>query len=95
MQLKSTCGPHAMLPRFVIQLVKHYSSNWFNCLIVWQSQASTHFYRIRESRGFPLKWCIICLFYVIDSQINGGGAALNHLPLLFCKSVYYFQKRGK
>ena len=31
---------------------------------------------------------IICLCYVIGSQMKGGGgAALNHLPILFCKSV--------
>ena len=39
----------------------------------------------------PFKWYIICLCYVIGSQMNGGGGGgggLNHLPLLFCKSVY-------
>ena len=28
---------------------------------------------IEISRGFPLKWCIICLCCVIGSQTNGGG----------------------
>ena len=34
MQLKSTCGPPAMLSRFTIKRTKHYVPNWFNCLIV-------------------------------------------------------------
>ena len=29
--------------------------------------------------------------YVIGSQTNGGGGGLNHLPLLFCKSVFKFR----
>ena len=44
--------------------------------------------QIRISGEFPLKWYMICLCYVIGSQMNGGRGALNHLPLLFCKSVY-------
>ena len=34
MQLKSTCGPSAMLSRSTIKRAKYYASNWFNCLIV-------------------------------------------------------------
>ena len=33
-QLKSTCGPRAMLSCFTIKRAKDYVSNWFNCLIV-------------------------------------------------------------
>ena len=42
-QLKSTCGPHAMLSRFTVKHATHYASNWFNCLTdrpFRQSQAS-------------------------------------------------------
>ena len=34
MQLKTTCGPRAMLSRFIIKHAKHYAPNWFTCLIV-------------------------------------------------------------
>ena len=34
MQLRSTCGPRAILSRFTIKRVKHYVPNWFNYLIV-------------------------------------------------------------
>ena len=34
MQLKSICGPRAMLSRFTVKRKKHYAPNWFNYLIV-------------------------------------------------------------
>ena len=49
----------------------------------------------RNLQTIPFKMMyIICPCYVIGSKMNGGGGgggggALNHLPLLFCKSVYY------
>ena len=36
MQLKSTCGPPAMLSRFTIKCANHYTPNLFNFLIVRQ-----------------------------------------------------------
>ena len=33
-QLKSSCGPRAMLCRFIVKRAKHYTPNWFDCLIV-------------------------------------------------------------
>ena len=41
MQLKSTCGPRAMLSRFTIKRAKHYAPNWFNRLIVCSSGAKS------------------------------------------------------
>ena len=43
-----------------------------------------------QSISFKMMYNDLC--YVIGSQMNGGrgggGGALNHLPLLFCKSMY-------
>ena len=35
MQLKSACGPRAMVSRFIIKGAKHYAPSRFNCLIVF------------------------------------------------------------
>ena len=44
--------------------------------------------RLKRPGLIGLKWYTICLCYVIGSQMNGGvGGSMNHLPLLFCKSV--------
>ena len=41
MQLKSICGPRAMLSRFTIKRGKHYAPNWFSCLIVCYFRAKS------------------------------------------------------
>ena len=46
----------------------------------------------RNLQTITFKLCIICLCYVIGSQNERwGGSALNHLPLLFCKSMCYIE----
>ena len=48
MQLKSTCGPRAMLSRFIIKRAKRYAPNWFNCLIVCLLEAKSGKYYSRK-----------------------------------------------
>ena len=51
MQLKSTCGPPAILSRFTIKCAKHYVPNWFNCLIVYPfGVKSANYYSKKHGR---------------------------------------------
>ena len=50
MQLKSTCGPRAMLSLSTINRAKHYASNWFNCLIVCPFWAKSGKYYPKKPR---------------------------------------------
>ena len=50
MQLKSACGPRAMLSRFTIERDKHYASNnWFNCSIVCPFWAKSGKYILKSA----------------------------------------------
>ena len=53
-QLKSTCGPHAMVYRFIIKREKYYAPNWFNCLIVclfWRKSGKCEILAIMKRKG--------------------------------------------
>ena len=49
-QLKSSCGPRAMLSRFTSKRARHYALNWFNCLIVCPFRAKSGKYYSRKCR---------------------------------------------
>ena len=86
MQLKSTCGPRAMLSRFTLKCPKLYASNWFNFLVVCLSgQNKSGKYYSKKHRKLMQLWkerTVIALrFYLIMGELQLLQTSVNILYL--------------
>ena len=98
-QLKSSCGPRAMLSRFTSKRARHYALNWFNCLVVCPFRAKSGKYYSRK-RGKLMQlgkeMTIIALgFYLIREKLQLLQTFNSEYTMKYVQSALtYLQQKG-